>query len=195
MSFKFSSLSLILGAIALPMAMTPMQPALTSPAILAQKPSQNEDISVNGNNGNYEVRLWVNSSPEKVWKVMTNYNDLSRFIPDLVSSKVVETKGNQKVIDQVFLANYTFGLKIKAKFQVTESHLKGLDIKLLKSDYIKSFQGNWNIKNKKSPKTLLTYNLKLDLNLPFGKELFYQPFEEQIVENMIRLKKEIESGS
>lgn len=183
-----------LAAIALPIGFFSTR-ALPQSVRSHQISAKNEDIRVGGENGNYEVNILVNSSQERVWKVLTNYNDLSRFIPDIVASKIIENKGNQKVIDQVYLSSYTFWVKAKIRLQITESYLKGLEIELIKADYLKSFQANWSIKNNSYKKSLLTYTLKIDPKVPFGKDVFFEVYKERLIESMISLKKEIESRS
>jgi hypothetical protein len=118
-------------------------------------------------------------------------------MPDVISSKVIESKGSQKILDQVYSSAYTLGLKAKVRLQVTESYLKGLNIELVKADYLRSFHGTWTIeKAPNHPKQLLlTHAIKIDPKIDFGKDIFYQFYREGLEETMIRLKKEIESGS
>jgi hypothetical protein len=181
------------GVIGLPVQALPKS-SLPIPSQIAVNP---EDVVVSGEKGNYVVRLFVNSSKENVWKILTGYTELSRFMPDVISSKVIESKGSQKILDQVYSSAYTLGLKAKVRLQVTESYLKGLNIELVKADYLRSFHGTWTIeKAPNRPKQLLlTHAIKIDPKIDFGKDIFYQFYREGLEETMIRLKKEIESGS
>ena len=91
----------VFSAIALPISIPPTQ---AFPKVSSQIPYQiaasQEDIVVSGEQGKYVARILVNSSRENVWKILTGYTELSRFMPELVSSKMVENNGNQKVLDQ-----------------------------------------------------------------------------------------------
>ena len=56
---------------------------------------------VTGEKGIYVARILVKSSQDTAWNVLTDYGSISKFIPNVVSSKVLETNGNRKVIEQV----------------------------------------------------------------------------------------------
>lgn len=191
---KSLSISLLLSAIALFIIIDPTQ-ALSPSIIPNQIAAKNQDITITGNNGKYLVRIPVKSSRENAWKVLTDYTDLPRFISDLLSSKIVKNNGNQKILDQVYSGPYTFGLKAKIRVNVIEIYPKKLDIKLVKADYLKSFQGSWNIEysSDKSNHLILIYKVNIDPKISFAKELFFQFYEESLNDAMIQLKKEIES--
>jgi len=196
--FSFTGIGFIitLSAIALEGNINPSQafPKLSSP-IPHQVAINQEDIVVSGEKGKYIVRILVNSSKENVWKILTGYTELSRFMPDLVSSKIVENQGNQTILDQIYASPYTLGIKAKVRIKVTEAYLKTLDIQLIKADYLKSFQGSWSIQASpdKSKKLLLIHEINIDPKIDFGKDLFFQFYKEGLKDTMTRLKKEIES--
>ncbi len=127
-------------------------PSSTSPLLI----SQNSNISMTGGNGNYEIRLLVNSSPEKAWKIITNYTNVNNFMPDVVSSKIVENNGNQKILDQVYQSTYTLGIKAKVRVQVKESYPKEININLIRGDFLNKFQGNLSLKPAGSKQLKLT---------------------------------------
>jgi len=189
-------ITLLFSAIALPISIPPTQ---ALPKVSSQIPYQisanQEDIVVSGDKGKYVARILVNSSKENVWKILTDYTKLSRFMPELVSSKMVENNGNQKVLDQIYSAPYTLGLKAKIRIKVTEAYLKRLDLQLVKADYLQSFQGSWSIAASpdKSKKLLLIHEIEIDPKIGFAKDLFFQFYKEGLYDTMTRLKKEIES--
>lgn len=130
-------ITLLFSTIALPISIPQTQGL---PKASSQIPDQiaasQEDIIVSGEKGKYVARILVNSSRENVWKTLIAYTELSRFMPELVSSKTIENNGNQKVLDQIYSAPYTLGLKAKIRIKVTEMYLKRLDIQLVKADYL-----------------------------------------------------------
>ena len=166
----------VFSAIALPISIPPTQ---AFPKVSSQIPYQiaasQEDIVVTGEKGKYVARILVNSSKENAWKILTGYAELSRFMPELVSSKMVENNGNQKVLDQIYSAPYTLGLKAKIRIKVTETYLKRLDIQLVKADYWQSFQGSWSIEASpdRSKKLLLIHEINIDPKIGFAKDLFF----------------------
>ena len=189
-------ITLLFSAIALPISIPPTQ---ALPKVSSQIPYQvaasQEDIVVSGEKGKYVARILVNSSKENVWKILTGYTELSRFMPELVSSKMVENNGHQKVLDQIYSAPYTLGLKAKIRIKITEMYLKRLDIQLVKADYLQSFQGSWSLETSpdKSKKLLLIHEINIDPKIGFAKDLFFQFYKEGLYDTMTRLKKEIES--
>ena len=143
---KNFSISLVLSAIFLPTIIDLAQ-ALPPSIIPRQIAAKNEAISITGDNGKYIVRIPVKSSRENAWKVLTGYTDLPRFIPELISSKIVKNNGNQKILDQIYSGPSTFGLKAKIRVNVMEVYPKKLDITLVNADYLKNYQGSWSIES------------------------------------------------
>jgi hypothetical protein len=176
-----------------------INPANASPKVSSFMPYQmaasSEDIIVSGEKGKYVTRILVNSSKENVWKILTDYTKLSRFMPELVSSKMIESNRNQKVLDQIYSAPYTLVLKAKIRIKITEAYLKRLDIQLVRADYLQSFQGSWSIEASpdKSKKLLLIHEINIDPKIGFARDLFFQFYKEDLKDTMTRLKKEIES--
>jgi hypothetical protein len=191
---KTSLISLVLSAISLPIIIDLTQ-ALPQPIIPHQIAAKNEAVSITGDNGKYIVRIPVKSSRENAWKVLTGYTDLPRFIPELLSSKIVKDNGNQKILDQIYFGPSTFGLKAKIRINVMETYPKKLDITLVKADYLKNYQGSWIIESSsdKSNQLILINKINIDPKIGFAKELFFQFYEESLNDAMTQLKKEIES--
>jgi ribosome-associated toxin RatA of RatAB toxin-antitoxin module len=197
---SFASISFIItllfSAIALERGINPANASpKVSSQISYQMAASSDDIVVSGEKGKYVARILVNSSKENVWKILTDYTKLSRFMPELVSSKMVKNNGNQKILDQIYSAPYTLGLKAKVRIIITEAYLKKLDIKMVKADYLQSFQGSWSIEASpdKSKKLLLIHEINIDPKIGFAKDLFFQFYKEGLKDTMTRLKKEIES--
>lgn len=191
---KNFSLSLVLSSISLPIIsdlVRALPPSITPYPITAK----NDDINVTGDNGKYMVLIPVKSSRENAWKVLTSYTDLPRFIPELISSKIVKDNGNQKILDQIYFGPSTFGLKAKIRVNVMEVYPKKIDITLVKADYLKNYQGSWSIESSsdKSNQLILIHKINIDPKIGFAKELFFQLYKESLSDAMTQLKKEIES--
>ncbi|MEB3312095.1 MAG: SRPBCC family protein [Snowella sp.] len=161
-----------------------------SPSLISQN---NNDITITGNNGNYEIRLLVNSSLEKTWKAITNYTKINNFIPTVISSKVIEAKENQKILDQVYQGDYTLGVKAKVRVQVKESYPKEIKINLVKGDFLNKLQGKFSLQPINSKQLLLIYTVNIDPKIPFSKELFFNMYKDSLIESMGLLKRILES--
>lgn len=156
--------------------------------------TQSESIRISGTQGNYTAQILVNRSQEQVWRVLTNYNGFASFVPDIVSSKVVESNGTKKIVDQVYSAPYTFGFKPKARLVFNENHLKSVEMNLVSSDRLNILQGRMLMEPRGSQQTMINYNIRIEPSIPFFmKNSFYAAYETQLLENLRMIKKEIES--
>src|SRR3954469_12092383 len=50
----------------------------------------------------------VNAAPASVWKILTNYERMPEFVPDLHSTKVLSRSGNRVVLEQYGTARFLF---------------------------------------------------------------------------------------
>ncbi|MDX2273764.1 MAG: SRPBCC family protein [Cyanobacteriota bacterium] len=108
--------------------------------------------------------LPIASPPESIWQVLTDYECLAEFIPNLVESavvgeedgcKLVRQVGQQKVMFAKFSATVVLKLEEKYPSQIAFSQHKG-DFKI--------FAGSWDLipsKTLATPLTKLSYTLKV----------------------------------
>lgn len=169
----------------------PNQASALPPQIIA---TQSEPIRITGTQGNYSAQILVNRSQEQVWRVLTDYNGFSRFIPDIVSSRLIESNGARRIVDQVYFAPYTFGFKPKARLAFNEIHLKSVEMNLISSDRLNVLQGRMLLEPKSAQQTLINYNIRIEPSIPFFmKNSFYTAYETQLLQNLRMIKKQIES--
>ena len=149
---KLRSSSLLLIAIAVT-CLTPIAPAHASlfdgpvdrlPSIQRDSLRKGQAV-VTGDKGKYVARILVTASPDQVWKVLTDYANLDKFIPNMTSSKIIENRGSRKVIEQidsrqVFLVSVTS----RTKLAIQETERRQIDFRLLDGDLAK-MEGYWKI--------------------------------------------------
>ncbi|PSB05239.1 SRPBCC family protein [Merismopedia glauca] len=109
----------------------------------------------------------------QVWQVLSDYEALSEFIPNLAKSKLIERPdggirleqvGSQKVLRLKFSARVVLDLE--------ETFPHTINFQMVEGDF-KSFAGSWNlepINNSNSPQTHLCYILEVTpkLTMPVG---------------------------
>ncbi len=98
---------------------------------------------------------------ESLWKVLTNYNQLNEFIPNLLSSEVISRKENQINLKQVGSQEFLgFNFSAEVFIKLIEDKPNGLlTFSLLKGDFRK-FEGSWKIDSFPTKKRCsLTYEL------------------------------------
>ncbi len=154
-------------------------------------------VVVNGDSGNYEAKVLVKASPQVVWNVLTDYANLSRFIPNMSSSKLLENKGDRKVVEQVdsrqvFLIN----IQSRTKLAIKETFLKQIDFKMVDGD-LDSLQGYWKMElvsthpGAKPTQVLITHNVAAQPKSSVPSSTFYDIFKGSLSETLSAVSGEI----
>ena len=107
------------------------------------------------------AQLTTTSSFDALWAVLTDYDRLNLFIPNLLTSKLIYKSKNNIHLKQIGAQDF-LGMKFSAEviLDLYEEKDKGLiKFKLIKGDF-RRFEGSWEIKNmKNSEKNSLVYDL------------------------------------
>ncbi len=100
---------------------------------------------VTGEQGKYTARVLVTATPDVAWAVLTDYDNLAKFLPNLVSSQLVKSQGNEKVIEQVD-SRQVLLLTVKSRVRsvLTETAKSRIDFYQLEGD-LQSLKGYWKI--------------------------------------------------
>jgi len=152
---------------------------------------------VTGENGKYVAMVLVTAEPEAVWKVLTDYANLSKFIPNMTSSKVLEDRGDRKVIEQVDSRQvFVVSIVSRTKLAIQETNLKQIDFRLLDGDLSK-MEGYWKMEPvstvPRQPPTqiLITYTVNAQPNSSTPPEAFYTIFKEALGDTLQAIKQEV----
>lgn len=113
-------------------------------------------------------RILINTGRRNVWRVLTDYDRLTEFVPNLVESlHTLDEDGNHRVRQQLDVNVPIFKRTIKQEITVKEEiHSELLTFKATKGD-MKIFEGNWLLEGNDKESTL-TYNCSI-------KPAFYAP--------------------
>jgi len=107
------------------------------------------------------AQLTTSATFESLWSVLTDYNRLNLYIPNLLSSKKIFQKNNNVQLRQVGAQDF-LGMKFSAEVTIDlfeEKELGLLRFSLIKGDFRK-FEGSWTIqKIKDTTKNSLIYDL------------------------------------
>jgi len=199
---KFSMGAAVLIAIA---CIAPQPPAFASlfDSPVDRLPSVQRDslrngrTVVTGSQGEYVARVLINASPESVWQVLTDYNNLDKFIPNMSSSRVLEDYGSSKVIEQVD-SRQVFLVPIisRTKLAIQETDRERIDFRLIDGD-LSQMEGNWTIEPVSSVpgrppnQILITYTVNAQPNDSTPTDAFYQIFKEALDDTMQAIKREV----
>ena len=136
------------------------------------------------------VRLRMNLDPTWLWAVLTDYANLSKFIPNLQTSRLLWRRANVVGLEQEGAQTF-MGLRFKARVQLelTEWLDQGrLSFVMIKGDF-RRFEGTWQIGHDPSGSTLL-YELTVQgcVGMPIG--LIEQRLREDLAANLRAVQQE-----
>ncbi len=87
----------------------------------------------------------VMAAPATVWKILTTYERMPEFVPDLQSTRVVSRNGNEVIVEQLGTARLLFIKRdIRLVVRVTEQPTNIIDIALISGD-MKQYHCRWEL--------------------------------------------------
>ena len=143
------------------------------------------------------AKAFAHAAPQSVWDVLTGYDRLHQFVPNLKSSKLLSRDGQEAVIEQNARAGLLFiRQSIYLELRVVEQPISVIDITLLSGD-MKRFDSHWELaaaRQGDADGTLITYAGQLEPNF-YVPPLLGTPLIRSDVHNMvIAVIKEIEKS-
>ncbi len=141
------------------------------------------------------AQLTTSASMDSLWNVLTDYDRLSLYIPNLLSSKKIFQRNNNVHLKQVGAQDF-LGMKFSA--EVTINLFEDKKLGLLKFDLIKGdfrkFEGSWKIQNiKGTSKNSLIYDLTVQgcQWMPIG--MIEKRLKKDLSENLIAVDRQAKS--
>ena len=138
------------------------------------------------------AQLTTSASFDSLWNVLTDYDRLNLYIPNLLSSKKIYQKNNNVRLKQVGAQDF-LGMKFSAEVTINlfeEKECGLLKFKLIKGDFRK-FEGSWKIQNiKNTSKNSLIYDLTVQgcQWMPIG--MIEKRLKKDLSENLIAVDKQ-----
>lgn len=156
---------------------------------------------VTGSKGKYTGKVLVTAKVATAWQVLTDYNNFYRFLPNIVSSKLIQNNSDRKVFEQVQVIHaFVITKKSRVQIAVKETYPKQITFNLVKGD-LKSLQGTWRIEPV-SPypgappnQVLITHQVTADPGAIATRGLFYSIYKDTLENTLVALKKEVERRS
>ena len=156
---------------------------------------------VTGSNGKYTGKVLVTATPATAWQVLTDYNNFYRFLPSVVSSKLIQNNGDRKVFEQVQVIRvFAISKKARVRIAVKETYPKQIAFSLVEGD-LKSLQGAWRIEpvspypGAPSNQVLIVHQVNADPGAIAARGVFYSVYKNTLENTMVALKKEVEKRS
>ena len=138
------------------------------------------------------AQLTTSANFDALWGVLTDYDRLNLYIPNLLSSKKIFQKNNNVHLKQVGAQDF-LGMKFSAEVTIDlfeDKELGLLKFNLIKGDFRK-FEGSWKIqKIKNTTKNSLIYDLTVQgcQWMPIG--MIEKRLKKDLSENLIAVDKQ-----
>ncbi len=136
------------------------------------------------------VQLRLALEAELVWSVLTDYENLSRFIPNLASSRLLWRRGDSVGLEQVGCQQFC-GLRFSARveLELCERRESGLLTFSMREGDFRRFEGSWQLSGEPDGSRLL-YELIVQgrPGMPIG--LIEQRLREDLAANLRAVQQE-----
>jgi ribosome-associated toxin RatA of RatAB toxin-antitoxin module len=161
---------------------------------------KNGNSVVTGEKGNYTARVLVTASPNTTWNVLTDYVNLYKFIPNMVSSKVISANGNQKIVEQVDKRQiFVTTIKSRIRLSIVETAKSRIDFRSVDNDSqgVQSMVGYWKIEpvaaysGAKTNQVLITQVVQVKPKSGTPQGIFYDVFKSSLEQTMKATAKEV----
>lgn len=105
---------------------------------------------VDGGEGDQVYRIassgTVAAAPAAVWQILTDYNHLAEYLPNLHSTRVVSRNGDSVIVEQLGTARFLFfSQTIRLLVRVQERAPDRIDISLIDGD-MKVYRASWELR-------------------------------------------------
>lgn len=88
----------------------------------------------------------VAATPAVVWRILTDYEHLADYLPNLKSARVVSRNGDRVILEQLGTARFLFfSQTIRVMVQVHEQAPDRIDVSLLGGD-MKVYRASWELR-------------------------------------------------
>lgn len=148
-----------------------------------------------GQTGHYEVWNLIPAPVEVVWSVLTDYEQFPKFLPSVVSCRVLEREAGRTVVERRDRRKIGFmPIKVRIITENIEATSDRLDYRLLKGT-LDSMEGSWKVTpvdtDAPRPNTLLVQTIRAKASMGTLQSYFFEVFEKGLTDTMADLRREI----
>ncbi|MFB2897239.1 SRPBCC family protein [Aerosakkonemataceae cyanobacterium BLCC-F50] len=109
------------------------------------------------------VEMLIPYSREQVWRVITSYDTLSDFIPNVVKSRLIPNSENKLIFELVgFCEILNFPFSLRTVLEVVENYPYAIDTQMIEGD-LQSYSGQWRLEEIDQTKNqiILSYSAEI----------------------------------
>lgn len=147
---------------------------------------------VSGSAGKYKyvAQVLVESEPETAWQVLTDFEHLAQFLPNVVATQVLESSAQRTVVEQTNVSQILFA-QVQSKVR-TENRVMApgkLGFHLLKGD-LNHLQGYWQVLPLTASQVLVKQVVSADADMGFLEGSFHLLFRETLKRTLKAIQQE-----
>ncbi|XP_024517251.1 uncharacterized protein LOC9663170 isoform X1 [Selaginella moellendorffii] len=138
----------------------------------------------------------IAGSMEDVWNVLTSYETLSEFVPNLSSSKIVSRHGNHaRVLQEGCKCLLYMVLHARVVLELQELPPNEITFQQVEGDF-DVFSGKWTLESLGAEHTLLRYSVDMKMHNDFllPREIIEEIVYEDLPENLCAIRARVELG-
>ncbi len=105
--------------------------------------------------------IFIRSHPEKIWAILTDYDNLENFLPTLQASRLLQDHGDEKIMTQTIRTGIlVFKKTVQVTWKIREKHLKQIHFEMIQGDF-KTYKGEMSLEyDQEARGTMLTYTAR-----------------------------------
>lgn len=144
----------------------------------------------------YQAQVLAEASADTAWAVLNDFESLPNFLPTVVSSRVVEDQGHEKIVEQVDRRQVLM-MQVDSTIRtqnIAKPEERRIDFHLIDGD-LKKMNGYWQIDaitTEAAEQALITQVVEADAEAGLFDGIFHKIFANSLQENMLAVKAEVE---
>ena len=152
-------------------------------------------VILKGQQGEYTGQVLATGNLDSAWSVLTDYENFSNFLPNVASSKVIDTRGNQKIFEQVSIVDlWLFTEQSTLQISAIDTQKQKIDFQMVKGD-LKNLQGTWQLEQVTDNQILITHTVRVQPKSTTEKPLFFGFYESSLEATLEAISQEITKRS
>lgn len=205
-AFKLSIIYLMKQSFSLLMLLlifqfTPLPKSVSLASSLVTLSSQQEadldrgKVILQGEKGQYVVRVLTTGDLETAWEVLTDYNNFQEFLPNISDSKIITENAELTIFEQTNVVDLLLLTKqFTVQIAATKNYPQKIDFEIVEGD-LKQLQGSWEVKALPDDKILVTHRVSVAPKTKGEEAIFYGIYESSLEETLTAIAAEITKRS
>ena len=154
-----------------------------------------------GEDGDYTCRLLAKTSVDNVWQVLTDYEHFADFLPGVISSELIETKGDRKIFQQTNkIKAFIFNVESRVKIATVETYPEQIAFRAIGGD-LEALKGEWLLEpvspypSAPPDRVLITHKVVVEPAEAPSDGIFFSIYEDSLQKTLKAIKVEAEKRS